>query len=197
MTPFATRKDNQDSVSRSVNGRTAGGVWVHHTEQFFRAEGFVQTWQLTSRTAGSARTETFARVRRKGSLLAPRGQPRPAALRKSIRGAQRDYARQIRLGQVFGPATKRAIPQTARRCQPHSQDRCDERDGLERQHGASRSRGTICCRSTGCPAEIDRDTSDPGAWIAKLDIDLVREVWRDVAEIEAAHRVALVQQITA
>src|ERR1039457_239461 len=73
-------------------------------------------------------------------MSTPRGQPRPAALRKSIRGAQRNYSRQIRLGQVFGSATKRSILQTARRGQPHSQDRHDERHGLEQQHGASRSR---------------------------------------------------------
>jgi hypothetical protein len=46
-------------------------------------------------------------------------------------------------------------------------------------------------------AKFHGDTRDPGAWVAELEVELVREIRRHVAEIKAAHRVAFVQQIAA
>jgi hypothetical protein len=47
--------------------------------------------------------------------------------------------------------------------------------------------------SVGRAAEVHRQARDPGARIPQLDVNLVREVRRDVAEIKAPDRIALVQ----
>src|SRR6202789_1412976 len=46
-------------------------------------------------------------------------------------------------------------------------------------------------------AKIDRDTGNPRPRIAQLNIDLVRKIRRNVAEVESTPRIALVQQIPA
>src|ERR1700722_783319 len=46
-------------------------------------------------------------------------------------------------------------------------------------------------------AKIDRDTGNPRPRITQLNIDLVRKIRRNVAEVESTHRIALVQQIPA
>src|SRR5271156_3373411 len=51
--------------------------------------------------------------------------------------------------------------------------------------------------SSALSAKFDRDTGDPRPWVAQLNIDLVRKIRRNVAEVESTHRIALVQQIPA